>query len=403
MKKIILFATISTLILASCHNNKPDLIEKISVSVQLNLPAGAIIPSSYNMQFIDLKTGHRQEVNFGSSGAATFNLIPGLYNAIIKAEASDEDNYTYLYSGSLVNEFILQSGKHYSIDVSIAKASPLVFKEIFYCGNASSTGVTYFHGQFYEIYNQSRGTVYVDGLCIGQFFTLLAEAVQPLWEIAGKYPGNQNDYVYGLTLHQVPGSGKEYPLEPGESIIIAKWGRDHRGASDTSLDLSSAEFEVYIPPSTVQTDEPAINTNIFFISALSVPTNWLATVFGSAYAIFFPDETVNPENFVLQQGTSTRGLPIPLDLILDAVECVGTAASVQLKRFPAVLDAGAIHTNGGIYVNESIARKIESIRDDGVIIFQDTNNSTDDFEVMSPPMIRRYGVKWPSWNTWGKK
>jgi hypothetical protein len=47
-----------------------------------------------------------------------------------------------------------------------------------------------------------------------------------------------------------------------------------------------------------------------------------------------------------------------------------------------------------------VARKVKETRPDGRVILQDTNNSTDDFEVMDNPQIRRYDAQAPSWNTW---
>ena len=65
---------------------------------------------------------------------------------------------------------------------------------------------------------------------------------------------------------------------------------------------------------------------------------------------------------------------------------------------PAVIDAGAM-TVGGTYLGVSAARKVRETKDGRVILY-DTNNSSDDFEVMQTPQIRRYGAKAPAWNTW---
>ncbi|MBQ5860874.1 MAG: DUF4876 domain-containing protein, partial [Alistipes sp.] len=45
----------------------------------------------------------------------------------------------------------------------------------------------------------------------------------------------------------------------------------------------------------------------------------------------------------------------------------------------------------------------ESYREDGTPIFQDTNNSTADFDVQATPAIRRHGVKRPAWSANGAK
>ncbi|MDR0582207.1 MAG: DUF4876 domain-containing protein [Prevotellaceae bacterium] len=47
-----------------------------------------------------------------------------------------------------------------------------------------------------------------------------------------------------------------------------------------------------------------------------------------------------------------------------------------------------------------MARKIKETKD-GRNIYQDTNNTTNDFEVQDTPAIRRNGANKPSWNTWG--
>ena len=93
------------------------------------------------------------------------------------------------------------------------------------------------------------------------------------------------------------------------------------------------------------------------------------------------------------------GKNVSINEVIDAVELVGNANQVQLKRVPAVLDAGAA-TVGGTYLSKSVARKIKSTLPDGRNIYYDTNNSSYDFEVMDVPEIRRNGAKTPSWNTW---
>ena len=54
-------------------------------------------------------------------------------------------------------------------------------------------------------------------------------------------------------------------------------------------------------------------------------------------------------------------------------------------------------TTGGF---QSIVRKVASTREDGSIVLQDTNNTSEDFTVNDAPEIRRYGVHRPSWSTW---
>ena len=54
----------------------------------------------------------------------------------------------------------------------------------------------------------------------------------------------------------------------------------------------------------------------------------------------------------------------------------------------------------GSYTGQSISRKILSTEDDGRVIYQDTNNTSSDFQVNDTPVVRRNGAGVPSWNTW---
>jgi hypothetical protein len=209
---------------------------------------------------------------------------------------------------------------------------------------------------------------------------------------------NPDDFVYALTIWQVP-DDKDYPLEPGESVIIAQMADDHTKENlnpNAPVNLLSAEFETYVRSSSFVQDNPAINMEIAFWPR--VLPQWLTTVFGGAFVIYFPEEPIDPAGSITPIGSSREVYQIPIDLVVDALELVGNPNQVQLKRMPTVLDAGAA-TVGGTYASLSVARKVKETKD-GRAVLMDTNNSSDDFEVMDPPMIRRYGAEAPSWNTW---
>jgi predicted component of type VI protein secretion system len=129
---------------------------------------------------------------------------------------------------------------------------------------------------------------------------------------------------------------------------------------------------------------------------------WLTTVFGGAFVLFVPSEQIDPNStteVVSPVGSTAQSYRIPIESVVDAMENVGNPNQMELKRMPAVLDAGAATVNG-TYVAKSVARKVKETRSDGRVILQDTNNSTEDFEVMDTPQIRRYDAQAPSWNSW---
>ena len=50
------------------------------------------------------------------------------------------------------------------------------------------------------------------------------------------------------------------------------------------------------------------------------------------------------------------------------------------------------------YNNTGVTRKKIGEREDGTPIYQDTNDSTVDFENVTPPVHRRNGAKQPAWS-----
>ena len=284
----------------------------------------------------------------------------------------------------------------------LEQKSSLILKELYYCGSKTPSGGSYFRDQYYELYNNSSSVQYLDGLCIGNINPVVATANLP------SYPGeNPDDYLYFLTVWQIPGipqslegSTHNYPIQPGESVIIAQMADNHQRAElnpACPVNLLSAEFEAYLKSTAIIKDNPAINMHLAFWPR---PTyQWLVAVFGGAYAIFYPDHEIDPNEYTSPINSTQKLCKISIDCVVDAVELVNDESKMKLKRMPAVLDAGAT-TVSATYCGKSVARKIKSTLEDGRIIYQDTNNSTEDFEVMDKPVPRRNGAKIPAWNTW---
>ena len=128
---------------------------------------------------------------------------------------------------------------------------------------------------------------------------------------------------------------------------------------------------------------------------------------GWAFAIFFPKENEFSEEQEASSdlsGATYYSYPVPVEQIIDAVECIKDETQVANKRVPNVLDSGSIwltDENGepATGLGRSLVRKVSSTLEDGRVILQDTNNSTNDFECLKAE-VRRYGAGIPAWNTW---
>lgn len=394
---MILFAAIS------CTQFKEaievEVVKPLSTTIAItaqNISADMPRPDTYTVKFTNFEENYELISTAGASGTVTVtDIIPGRYSIVVSGEISDK-GFTYFYSGSLANILITEDNKTMTVDMAASKAGSLILKEIYFNG---STGY-YFKDQFYEIYNNGNEVQYVDKLCIGNMEPLQASTTVYHWLVPDEKPEN---YIYIRAAWQIPGDGDDYPVQPGESIIIAQGARNHKTIMETSpVDLSGAEFETFIVNQTVNPDNPN-SVNMDMVVPFGVAgTQWLVTVFGGAYAIFFPEGEIDGNTWVSPQGYSTKAKEIPIDWVVDAVEIVNNGTKVSQKRVPTVLDAGATFT-GATYDGRSVSRKVKEIREDGRIIYMDTNNSTEDFQLNDVAVVRRDNVGVPSWNTWYKK
>lgn len=364
--------------------------------------AGVPSPETYEIRLSNFATGITVDLQTENGVATATGVVPGLYDVTVSALQS-KDGFTYTIAGAESGISLLRNKDEVSVLVDAVKEAALVFKEIYYegCGNY------YFRDQFYEIYNNSTEVVYADGLCIAEtVFANYDKSIIYEWPIE-----NADQYVFVQTVWQIPGEGTTYPVQPGESFVIAQWAANHtaKELSDgaSPVDLTGAEFEALESETTtysglVLTDNPAVNMAKVVLASYAMP-QWLTSVSGSRYILFKPVEPLKNEDFITATNADYNGVgrEIPISEIIDAVQTVSDETDMSILGLPTVLDAGAIWGSGS-YMAESIARKIKETRADGTVVYQDTNNTTNDFELQAVPQVRRNGAKVPSWNTWIK-
>ena len=404
MKKIRYITSLligGSLLLNSCDSFKEvtdvSEVQPLTTIVKANLNLGsAPTPDKLTVKFINYNDRFELNGIMNASGEISVSgVLPGIYTVTILGEMVHE-GFTYNYSGNAVNIAIVKDQATINISVGAAKSGAIIFKEIFYCGSRTLSGGSYFRDQFYELYNNSTEVQYLDGLSLCVIAPLTATADLPIWP--SPY---DKDYVFSTILWSIPGSGSSYPLQPGESVIIAQMADNHKKETlnpGSPVNLLSAEFETLIQTTALIGDNPAINMEITYYPGSRTP-QYLTTVFGGGYVLFKPSQPIDPNFHVSYIGSTALHSPILIENVLDAVEAVNTPNHVQLKRMPSVLDAGAVTVNG-TYNNTSIARKIKETLPNGRIVFCDTNNSSEDFETFNPPVARRYNPGIPAWNTW---
>ena len=307
MKKInIYLLALIALVATSCtkaFDNLSDASEVTPITLKFNLNVEAEDLVGYDLT---LKLTNYDENLEYSFPATTTNIeatgiVPGIYTAVIsgKGFSSNAEVSEYLMNGSLVNEPFTTNGKSYTMTVKAGIKGNVIFKELYFCGVPSY----YFRDQCYELYNNSNSVVYLDGLHIANLAPSTATTSLPTWE-----DGLEN-YVYAERVWKFPGNGTDYPLQPGESIIVAQHARNHQEANaESPVDLSGAEFEFYMG-STTYADMPAVNMDhVFYQGKADIGTvpQWLVSVFGGAYIIFKVPENSERDYCLLELKRSDR-------------------------------------------------------------------------------------------------
>jgi hypothetical protein len=188
----------------------------------------------------------------------------------------------------------------------------LVISEFYYgLPPAAVTGGGY-HFHFYiELYNSADSTIFLDGKIVGAGFDYGIDA--PLWPCAETAPfRNEPRGIWSQEFQAFPGTGHDYPLAPGKTVVIAEQAIDHSALYPGLPDLSDADFQFSWPS---RAQNPAVPTmlpielrasprQIMFLTLMNVP---------------FVSEPVNVAALERRQGRYTGGdeALFPREAILD--------------------------------------------------------------------------------------
>lgn len=385
--KLVLFATIATVLtFSSCKKEE----KKYKVTVNVTNPEGFKTKQAENVWvFVKNNDSDRTDsAQTNNAGGVIFeDLNGGVYtiSAMVSLTKSEVEALTgiekELQLNASENSVSIVADQTVNLELKGARIGDLVFKEIYYTGSKTPSGKTYFSDQYYEIYNNSTDVIYADGLCLG---VASAWMYKPSVNVFLKeYP----DQTAVESFWYVPGNGKDHPIKPGESIIIAQDGINHKtdslGNPNSPVDLSNADWETYVPrDDNKDIDQPSVpNLELGFINYFAY--DWLTSVFGSAYLIFRIDGDIKEyveKNKVPRPSSSSkfRYVLIANDKIIDGVQAYKDDSETSMPKLHTVIDAGFTFDPEGTYTGKCVRRKVKAVYG-GRTIYQDTNNSTEDF------------------------
>ena len=368
-----------------------------SFSVTAYYPAeinnGSVI---YDVEILtrNVQTGREFVVKTNENGTATFSVRGGNYDIVISFSEEHEieiEGYivkkTLLFNGLLTGEAILENGNKLDVNTEYSVLNEgFVIKQLYTSGSRTPQGKSYGAAKFVEIFNNSDKVLYSDGLCFGVVHKTTTYEPTP-------WVDENGDLLPRIPLWSfvaiVPGSGEEHPIPPGESFVIALSGLNHRddpNGNPNSIDLSGSAWEFYVEDGKY-IDVPAV-PNIL-MQRITRGSAMIFDVRGQVVILFrLPSddlETIftNTDNYMVEPGGSFNCFMVPRGWVIDGIDNLRLDDRGAYKRLPNSIDVGYIQHKGS-YQKVAIKRKVKEVID-GRTVYEDTNNSTNDFLTNQEP------------------
>ena len=396
--KQFLAVALGLVLLNACKkdNNNGIPTEPLSVTFHLQAPDKVAITqyATLTLTLTELNKNEKVEKVYHNVSSSDFKLE--LSAGSYEVRAAGSVNYTQ--SGTtatgevagFVSKIDILTATTYTVPLSL-KITPsgegdFIIEEIFFAGTATLEGKQYFGDQYIKLYNPTDRVLYADGLVLAdsEFLTVTKRDYTPNIMAEAFTAGS---------MVQIPGTGTQYPVQPGASIVIAEQGINHKENNPNSIDLSKADFENFYPPKMKDVDGVGVtnNINLYGIFIFNNRGN-------RSYVIArFPEGTATATlqyDYEYKVGTKLmqrQALKIPNNWIVDAVNLSTKKGFEWIVTAPS-LDAGYTYVANDekdtSRYSKSVRRKVLSEKN-GKPIFKDTNDSTEDFEILTTPTLKK--------------
>jgi len=356
MRGTIAVLTLVTLVLsAGCGRERPDMPDGagtviVSVADTSGFFPGSVLGEEFYIDSTDVSIESRSHIFVttgmtNEEGEAVFEKLPtGTYSIFARREVSVGPNRK-VFSG--FGDITIEGNDEVSdtILVKTVSVSNLMINEILFAGSCATT--FYFYDQFVELYNAAADTLYLDGIIL----TRQLGTQDPELET--------KDYVTAIYAFQFPGTpvtGREYPIYPGQFLVIAADAINHSQWCATAVDLSHADWETFNP---LGADYDNLNVPNVVNAIPGRSTDYLISLGRNAAVIATGEEfTIDENNYMY----------LPINTVIDGVEW--DPNPTHYKTLTVRVDAGYAGIGVVKYSGMSTER-----REPGL----DTNNSTFDF------------------------
>ena len=371
----------------------PDSLQLLSVNAVYPAGYAHAVHEGAIIRVEDIASGAAYAAKTDRRGLAEIRIPSGIYRITCSDRAGRD-----LFNG-MADKVVVTERRIVDLPLSHSKAGSLVIKELYTggCSKAPEEG-TYQSDQYVIIHNNDTETEYLDSLCFGTLSPYNSTAVNN-WVDYDPVTGETvfPDFAPVVTVvWQLPGSGKSFPIGPGEDAVIALRGAvDHTAQYPLSVDLNRPDvFVCYNPtyfPNTLYHPAPGDKVQPERYAKVVIKTgqaNANTVSLASPTFVLFRSEGMPIEEYVLQPdvvqttpgNSADRVVKVPYTWIVDGVEVFDGRSSGNKKRLSPAADAGFV-TLSDIFKGHTVRRKVDEAAssENGFEVLTDTNNSSNDF------------------------
>ena len=404
MKKRILILSLFILstssALVSCTNDDDFGVDVVQNSVLTLSFKGDDIKTykSLEIETVELNTGVKTTKVIQDANAYSLELQKGSYkvtvNGTVITTANEEVNI-----GGTSSFDITTATQNITIPLFIKQFSEdFIIEEVFYSQILTPENKKYNTSKYFKITNNTNNVLYADQLVIGQseFISNDDDKVPT--------PYHPNEALAVKAVMVLPGTGTDYPVQPGDFIVIADNAINHKTEASTAFDLSKADFEFpSTNPKLASVDNPAVPNakvifttltyNMLLMHSAGVESYVVARFPKGETSTTFLEKYKYDYQYVDQAGNIKKKsvYEIPTKWILDGLNN-GAKGSFYNVILGSSIDSGWTGIGSGFNsedrMGKSVRRNILGKTENGKNIYKDTNNSTVDFVRDSEPSLK---------------
>ena len=245
MRKI--FCILSCLLVAGCtsfdRNPYDGALRELRVTAVYPEGYAGYLREGVAVKLSDRNTGNVYTALTDAQGHAGFRVAAGHY----RLSVLDLPDDSAVFNGTIEQVDLVGGDKDVDVALKFSKPGTILIKEIYSGGcmqDPPATG-TYADDKYIVLHNNSFETYYLDGLCLAMVAPYNSNANNP-WTSTDP-SGNIVFRDYAAIpdcIWMFPGSGTDFPLEPGEDAVVAYYGVDHTQTYSQSVNLNRKGYFV---------------------------------------------------------------------------------------------------------------------------------------------------------------